>query len=195
MEKRVTDLTKEEIAKMFPVKLSSYDAEWKEIYKKERDRLLSTLNDEILRIEHFGSTSIPDMVAKDTIDILIEISDENNFNDELIEKLKTIDYDYILQNEGNYQHMVFVKGYSPIGEKSQTFHIHMGPKNHIIWDRIFFRDYLIENKEITKQYKKLKIRLSEEFKHDRIGYRIAKTEFVQKVTEDAKRYYLNKETL
>ena len=194
MEKRVTDLTKEEIAKMFPVKLSSYYGEWKEIYKKERDRLLSTLNDEILRIEHFGSTSIPDMVAKDTIDILIEISDENNFNDEIIEKLKTIDYDYILQNEGNYQHMVFVKGYSPIGEKCQTFHIHMGPKNHIIWDRVFFRDYLTTNKEIAQQYKELKIRLSEEYKYDRVGYRIAKTEFVQKVTEDAKRYYLTKET-
>jgi len=161
MGKNISDLTKDEIAKMFPVKLSSHSTQWKEIYEKERNLILNVLNDRILRIEHFGSTSIPNMTAKDTIDILIEISDENNFNIEIIEKLKTIGYDYILQNEGNSQHMVFVKGYSPTREKDQTFHIHMGPKNHKIWDRIFFRDYLTENKDRAKQYENLKIELSE----------------------------------
>ncbi len=190
MEKKITDLTKDEIAKLFPVKLSSHSSEWKGIYENERNLILNVLNDEILRIEHFGSTSIPNVIAKDTIDILIEISDENNFNNKIIEELKTIDYDYILQNEENSQHMVFVKGYSPTGEKDQTFHIHMGPKNHKIWDRIFFRDYLTENKEITEQYEILKIKLSETHKYDRVGYRIAKTEFVQKVTEEARQHYL-----
>lgn len=151
MDKKITDLTKDEIAKIFPVKLSSYSTQWKEIYEKERNLLLNILKDEILRIEHFGSTSIPNLIAKDTIDILIEISNENNFNSEIIKKLKTIGYDYILQKEGNSQHMVFVKGYSPTGEKDQTFHIHMGPKNHKIWYRIFFRDYLTENINIAQQ--------------------------------------------
>ena len=190
MERRITDLTKDEIARLFPVKLSSHSSKWKGIYENERNLILNVLNDEIIRIEHFGSTSIPNLAAKDTIDILIEISDEKNFNKEVIEKFKTINYDYILQNEGNSQHMVFVKGYSPTGEKDQTFHVHMGPKNHKIWDRIFFRDYLIENKEIAERYEILKIKLSEAYKYDRVGYRIAKTEFVQKVTEEAKQYYL-----
>ncbi|HUH18617.1 GrpB family protein [Albibacterium sp.] len=189
MEKRITDLTKDEIAKLFPVKLSSHTSQWKGIYEKERDLILSVLNDVILRIEHFGSTSVPNIIAKDTIDILIEISDENNFNSEIVEKFKTINYDYILQNEGSSQHMVFVKGYSPTGEKGQTFHVHMGPKNHQIWDRILFRDYLRERIEIAQQYEILKIKLSETHKYDRVGYRIAKTKFVQKVTEEAKQYY------
>lgn len=190
MEQRITDLTKDEIAKLFPVKLSSYSSQWKGIYENERDLILSVLKEEILRIEHFGSTSIPNLTAKDTIDILIEISDEKNFSSEIIQKFEFIDYDYILQNEGSSQHMVFVKGYSPTGEKGQTFHIHMGPKNHKIWDRIFFRDYLTEHKEIAEQYEILKIKLAETHKYDRVGYRIAKTQFVQKVTEEAKRYYL-----
>lgn len=190
MEQRITDLTKDEIAKLFPVKLFSHNSQWKGIYENERDLILTALKDEILRIEHFGSTSIPNLTAKDTIDILIEISNENNFKSEIIEKFKTIDYDYILQNEGDSQHMVFVKGYSATGEKDQTFHIHMGPKNHKIWDRIFFRDYLTEHTEIAEQYEILKIKLSETHKYDRVGYRIAKTEFVLKVTEEAKQYYL-----
>ena len=192
METKVTDLTKEEIAQMFPVKLSPYKAYWTEIYETEKTLILKTLNDNVLRIEHFGSTSIPNMIAKDTIDILVEISDDNNFSNEIIEKLKTIDYDYILQNEGEYQHMVFVKGYSPTGEKGQTFHIHMGPKTHKIWDRIFFKDYLTHKKDIAQQYENLKKELSEQYKFDRVGYRIAKTEFVQKVTAEAKLFYAMK---
>src|SRR5690606_13637001 len=181
--------TKDEIAKLFPVKLFSYSSQWKGIYENERDLILSVLKEEILRIEHFGSTSIPNLTAKDTIDILIEISDEKNFSSEIIQKFESIDYDYILQNEGSSQHMVFVKGYSPTGEKGQTFHVHMGPKNHQIWDRILFRDYLRERIEIAQQYEILKIKLSETHKYDRVGYRIAKTKFVQKVTEEAKQYY------
>ena len=189
METKVTNLTKEEIAKLFPVLLSPYKADWKKIYESEKNLIVNTLQDRVLRIEHFGSTSIPDMTAKDTIDILVELSDNDNFSNEIIDKLKAIDYDYILQNEGDHQHMVFVKGYSPTGEKGQTFHIHMGSKNHPIWDRIFFRDYLISNNETAKQYDNLKTALSEKYKYDRVGYRIAKTDFVQKITEEAKQFY------
>jgi GrpB-like predicted nucleotidyltransferase (UPF0157 family) len=192
METNITDLTKEEIAKMFPVKLSPYKVEWKEIFETEKKLIFEILNDRVLRVEHFGSTAVPNMIAKDTIDILVEISDENNFSNEIIEKLKIIGYEYILQNEGNHQYMVFIKGYNATGEKGQTFHIHMGPKNHKIWDRIFFRDYLTNNNDVAKQYESLKTELSERHKYDRVGYRIAKTEFVQKITEVAKQHYESK---
>lgn len=189
MEKNITDLTKEEIAQLFPINLSPYSNDWKAIYETERELILEALDDKVLRIEHFGSTSIPDMIAKDTIDILIEIPDNENFSDTIVHRLKAIGYDYILQTEGKYQHMVFVKGYSPTGEKGQTFHIHIGPRANKIWDRVFFRDYLIDNKDVALEYKRLKQALSEKYKFDRVGYRIAKTEFVLKITEEAKSYY------
>lgn len=188
MKQRVTDLTKDEIAKLFPVALYPYDSKWNEIYLVEEKLLLNTVGDKILRIEHFGSTSIPNIIAKDTIDILIAISEEDNFSNEIIEALKDIDYDYILQNEGGTQHMVFVKGYSATGEKGQTFHIHMGPLSHKIWDRIYFRDYLRVRSDIAKEYANLKETLCEQYKFDRVGYRIAKAEFVERVTEEAKEY-------
>lgn len=88
--------------------------------------------------------------------------------------------------------MIFVKGYGPDGEKSQTFHIHMGPKEHQIWDRLYFRDYLIEKPELAKRYEKLKLNLAKEYLYDRVGYRIAKTEFIQAITSEAKTYYLHR---
>ena len=189
MEKKVTDLTKQEIAKMFPVVLAKHNIHWKVIYMSEKELLLKALGTLILRIEHFGSTSIANIKAKYTIDILIEISEENNFKNVIVNKLRAIGYDYILQNENNSKHMVFVKGYDATGEKGQTFHIHMGPSNHIIWERIYFRDYLIEKPELAERYESLKIILAEKYKFDRVGYRIAKTDFIQKITEEAKRYY------
>ncbi len=189
MSKNIAELSKEEIAKLFPVRLSQHNTGWKAIYKVEKQSILNTLGSRILRIEHFGSTAIPNLTAKDTIDILIEIDEEDFLNKQIIDSLKSLAYDYILQNEGEHQHMVFVKGYSTTGEKGQTFHIHMGPKQHPIWDRIFFRDYLIEKPEIAKAYEALKLKLAEEYKYDRVEYRIAKTDFVKKVTEEAKLYY------
>ncbi|RZK13404.1 MAG: GrpB family protein [Flavobacterium sp.] len=192
MSKNITDLSKEEIAIMFPVQLSSYKIEWKDIYEKERQYIVEALSNKIIRIAHFGSTAIPNLTAKNTIDILVEIAEADFLNEQIIESLKSLEYDYILQNEGQHQHMIFVKGYSAAGEKGQTFHIHMGPKQHPIWDRIFFRDYLIEKKAIAKAYEDLKLKLAEKYKYDRVGYRVAKTEFVIRTTEEAKKYYSKK---
>jgi len=189
MADKITDLNKEEIAQLYPVELHPYDSKWKDIYLNEEMLILRAIGNKILRIEHFGSTAIGNIVAKDIIDILIAISPEDYLSDEIIENLKAIHYDYMLQKEGDFQHMVFLKGYNVTGEKAQTFHIHMGPVDHIIWDRIYFRDYLREFREIARQYENLKKELSISHKFDRVGYRIAKGEFVHRVTEEAKRYY------
>ncbi|MEN2402488.1 GrpB family protein [Flavobacterium sp. MC2016-06] len=55
MSKKIIELSKEEIAKLFPVELSTYKMEWKDIYENEKTTILNVLNDFILRIEHFGT--------------------------------------------------------------------------------------------------------------------------------------------
>ena len=189
MADKITDLSKEEIAKLYPVELYPYNSKWQDVYHEEEMLILGAIGNKILRIEHFGSTAIGNIVAKDTIDILIAISPEDYSSNEIIEKLKAIQYDLTLQKEGETQHMVLLKGYNTTGEKAQTFHIHMGPANHIIWDRIYFRDYLRKYVEVREQYENLKKNLSITYKSDRVGYRVAKGEFVNRITEEAKNYY------
>lgn len=189
MKSRVTDLKKEEIAKLFPVVLSPSNAEWAGLFENEKQYILEELADYIIKIEHFGSTAIPYLIAKDTIDIIAEIKIEDFGSEEIINRFRKLNYDYILQHEGSAPHMIFVKGYSTEGEKGQTYHVHMAPRQHAIWDRILFRDYLIEKPEIAKAYEELKIKLAEDFKYDRVGYRIAKTNFIQEITSQAKNYY------
>ena len=174
---------------MFPVELSAYNMHWVGLFEQEQKLIFQAIGETALRIEHFGSTSIPGLVAKDTIDILVEIIDDETRQENIIENMKTIHYDFMWQTYGEPPYMVFVKGYNTTGVKEQTYHVHMGPKHHKLWDRFWFRDYLRENTDIARQYENLKLELAEIYKHDRVGYRIAKTEFVLKTTDVAKQYY------
>lgn len=192
MSKRVNELTQEEIAKMFPVELSSYDAQWPELFVREQKLIAATLGNIIICIEHFGSTSIPNLTAKNTIDILVEIADDETVHESIIEKMKVISYDHFWQGHEEQPYMLFGKGYHTTGEKEQTYHVHMGPRNNRVWDRIYFRDYLREHENVAKEYEKLKLGLAVTHKYDRVGYRIAKTEFVAKITALAKQHYLKK---
>ena len=58
-----------------------------------------------------------------------------------------------------------------------------------LWDRLYFRDYLIEFPEEAKRYGQLKLELSEKYPKDRIKYTEGKTDFIVPLTEKAKRYY------
>lgn len=190
MAKSINELSKEEIAQLYPVILSDHDPGWAVLFTGEQRLIADALGEIGLRIEHFGSTSIPNLTAKDTIDILVEIPDEQGLNDDIIARMKNIAYDFMWQTDGEPPYMVFVKGYNTTGVKEQTFHIHMGPGHHKLWDRIYFRDYLIAFPEMAMQYEALKLALAQEYKYDRVGYRIAKTDFVVSVTDEAKQYYL-----
>ena len=188
MSKRVLqDLSKEEIGQLFPIEISAYKDDWPKLFEEERNLINGAVEPGLFsRIEHFGSTSIPGIHAKDTIDILMQVEFDELDNEKLIEQMKALGYAFNWQHEGLNKHMIFVKGYNIDSPKDQTYHIHAGPKTNTIWDRLLFRDYLIKHPDVARAYEELKLKLVAEFRHDRVGYRVAKTEFVNRVTEQAK---------
>ena len=186
MERNLENLTKEEWDRFFPVELVPHNPEWKEIYKQEERKIIEKLGTQaILRIEHFGSTSIPDISAKSYIDIIIEIPTARLFDEEIIIGLTELGYHYFRQSGGLSDYMVFVKGYNLKGGKEQVYHIHMCPKENEMWNQLQFRDYLVANPKRAKEYEHLKIELASIFKNDRVGYRIAKSEFIKETLEMA----------
>jgi len=179
-----SDLTKEEIGRLFPIEISPYDPIWPRLYEEERQIIEKNINPSLYsRIEHFGSTSVPGLSSKNTIDILMAVEFEDNSSHEIIEQMKKIGYEFNWQNEGGNTHMVFIKGYDPDKPKQQTYHIHAAPENHSLWNRIHFRNYLIKYPEVARRYEELKKSLASKFKHERVAYRIAKTEFVKEITD------------
>jgi GrpB-like predicted nucleotidyltransferase (UPF0157 family) len=54
LEQRIRRIVQEEVA------LVPYDPRWPELFRQEKDHLLSVLpSDLIRRVEHFGSTTLP----------------------------------------------------------------------------------------------------------------------------------------
>ena len=72
--KPLDQITDEERAQLFPIILEEYNPAWAEWYIEEKanlERLIGIEN--IVRISHYGSTSVPGLLAKPTVDILLEI--------------------------------------------------------------------------------------------------------------------------
>jgi len=184
VSKKLSDMTNEELWALFPILLTEHDPAWAERYAQERECILSAVGQEnIVRISHIGSTAVPGLIAKPTIDILLEITDTCD-TERLKAALIADGYQFSPQPKNPPPHMMFMKGYTPRGFEGQAFHLHVRYSGD--WDEMYFRDYLISHPEIAKEYGELKARLRQEFEHDRDGYTAAKTEFVREITAWAK---------
>jgi GrpB-like predicted nucleotidyltransferase (UPF0157 family) len=58
-----------------PIKISDYDPRWPGWFDREEARIRAALGGRVLRLEHVGSTSVPDLPAKPIIDIVLEVRD------------------------------------------------------------------------------------------------------------------------
>ncbi len=188
MDRNLDDLTKQDWDTLFPIELVDYESNWPAIYLLEKEKILAEIGDKIIRIEHVGSTSIPNLRAKPYIDICIEINTNDLFNSTIIGALRSQNYHFFRQTGQGIDYMVFVKGYHPDGKKSQVFHVHMCPPDHKMLDQIIFRDYLRANTQRAKAYEQLKRTLAITYKNDRTGYRIAKNDFIEETMQMAREH-------
>jgi len=90
------------------VKLIDYTDEWNEVYSLEKNHLLKQLGDNIVNIQHIGSTSIQGMSAKPIIDILVSVGNKELFYSAL-KPLYDLGYRF-LGNGGRRGRLFFVKG-------------------------------------------------------------------------------------
>ena len=85
---------------------------------------------------------------------------------------------------------VYNKGYTKYGFAEKVYHLHV--RYFGDWEELYFRDYLREHADVSKAYESLKRELKEKFQYNRDAYTIAKTEFIQRYMQKAKRLYGNR---
>lgn len=176
MTKALSEMTNQELWTLFPIILTSHDPAWTERYAQERKRIERTMGEEnITRISHIGSTAVPGLIAKPTIDILLEITDECD-TERLKAALIADGYIFSPQPDNPPPHMMFMKGYTSHGFKGQAYHLHVRYNGD--WDELYFRDYLIAHPNAVNAYGRLKELLRQQHECDRDAYTKAKTEFV-----------------
>ena len=170
-------LTDKERAKLYPIVLSEYDPTWPRWYAEEKERLIQLIGAaKIVRVTHIGSTAVPGLIAKPTVDILLEISEITDIP-ELIASLPADEYVCLRQQTvPTLDRVMFLKGYTTDGFAEKVYHIHVRYPGD--WDEVHFRDYLIAHPQTADAYAALKRELKEKFEYDRDGYTTAKSDFI-----------------
>ena len=163
------ELTLQELWELFPIVLVSYNPEWK-VWAREEIEYLNTLLAEFNpRISHVGSTAIGGILSKPIVDLIVELPAD-------------ADVRHLMESNGcicmseTPRGLSFNKGYTPSGYAERVFHIHC--RQYGDAPEIQFRDYLISNPELAKQYEQLKVYLLSKFPKDRDAYTAAKSPFI-----------------
>jgi GrpB-like predicted nucleotidyltransferase (UPF0157 family) len=183
-EERIKFLISEEIS------IVDYDPLWPGSFDQEASFLRQTLpSNLVVRIEHFGSTSVPGLSSKPIIDMLVEVVSLQKARSQIVPILQTSGYEYLwrpVRGDDPPFYAWFIKrDLSGV----RTHHIHMVEHDSELWDRLYFRDYLRSFPDEAARYDELKRSLVRAFPRDRVTYTEKKTDYICSVTQRAKEYF------
>jgi GrpB-like predicted nucleotidyltransferase (UPF0157 family) len=122
--------------------IADYDPAWPRRFAAERDRIAGALGGRALRIEHIGSTAVPDLAAKPIVDILVEVA-------RLEDAAPLEQAGYVLRVRED-DHRMF-------RTPELDVHVHVWPTGHPdIASQLAFRDRLRASAEDRAAYEALK---------------------------------------
>lgn len=166
------------------VEIQEYDLAWKEQYSQFEGWILENFGFDIaLHIEHIGSTSIPGMPSKPSIDVAVEVPSFLEARRRIIPLLNNERWEYWWFSQST--DVMFYKREQFMGKR--THYIHLAPCNHELWNRIAFRDYLKSHPEDAIRYADLKRNIANSSGGEWMSYTNAKSDFVNEITEKALR--------
>ncbi len=189
MAKPLSEMTLKELWELFPIILKEHNEAYKDWYLSEKDRLYSIMDKQyIKRISHIGSSAVKGLIAKPTIDILMEIRKDCNV-EHLSDMLRRDNWG-LMSTDNKPDMLLFQKGYTPDGFAEKVYHLHV--RYFGDWDELYFRDYLMQHDDVARAYGKLKMSLLKDFKHNRDGYTQAKSDFVLEYTQKAREEFADR---
>ena len=137
------------------LQLKPHDNGWKDDFLAEKQRILSTVTNSSIRIEHIGSTSIPNIYAKPILDMAILCGEKGL---EVVAKaLKSLGYDYRGQYDDEIGHFYAVLDKGNI----RYCQVHIYSEANADWySKLKFRNILTRNAELAKEYNDYKLQLA-----------------------------------
>lgn len=152
---------------MRTIVVEPYNPKWVEEFEKIKNTIVPVICEDIISIEHVGSTSVAGLWAKPVIDIDVVIDDEKL--PVIIQKLATIGY--------VYQGDLGVIGREAFGYNDEDkpllmkHHLYVCHKNNAELKRhIALRDFLRMNPEYCERYSSIKIEMAKKYPHDIDSY-------------------------
>ncbi len=160
-----------------------YNKIFPELFEKEKERLSKYLSGDY-RIEHCGSTAVPGLGGKGTIDIFIVASkkDLKKISQEII----NAGYEYRPRGTRITGHPFYRLELPDPVESARRYHIHLNTfKADDFKQAIVFRDYLRNHPKEASEYADIKEKAVNEGKQDVFSYMDAKRAIIQEILKKA----------
>lgn len=165
-----------------PVVICDYDPRWPQRYEALRTPVADVLGDLAAQIEHVGSTSVPDLAAKPTIDFIVRLRSLSDLPS-VVDRLARLGY----AHEGDFGIAGREAFATPPGYGPHDHHLYVcSPDWQGYDDQVAFRDYLRAHADVARAYANLKRSLANRHRNDRAAYTDAKADFVRDVLSRAR---------
>jgi putative glutamine amidotransferase len=158
------------------------DPSWPERYEAEASRILAALPPTLVtRIDHIGSTSVPELAAKPYIDIQLSVASMVP-RDAYVEPLLALGYSW--RPDGYDDAHEFFSIDEGGGGRAVNLHVTQAGSE---WERrhLAFRDVLRAEPDTAAEYAALKRRLAADHPRDIVRYVQGKSAFIRAVEERA----------
>lgn len=161
-----------------PIRVVDYDPDWPRQSQAEIMKIQTALGGRALRVEHVGSTSVPDLPAKPVIDILLVVADSAN-EGEYVTALEAAGYQLRIRECDWYEHRMFK-------DTEQRTNVHVFSEGCPEIDRmLIFRDWLRTSETDRELYARWKRTLAQQdWKHTQ-NYADAKTSVIAEIMSRA----------
>lgn len=159
------------------ITLVDYDEQWSRRFKEAAERIRRVLGKEALSIEHIGSTSVPGLVAKPIIDVLVTVT----------ELMAEGTYIPALESTG-FVLRVNEAGHWMLRTPVRDVHVHVyEPDRPEVLDHLALRDWLRVDADDRMLYAETKQRLAQYQWTDMNDYADAKTPVIREILTRARR--------
>jgi len=154
--------------------LAEYDPRWPELFQQHAEHIRAALGEDVLRVEHIGSTSVPGLIAKPIIDILLVV--ENSACEaSYLPALERVGYELRVREPEWHEHRM-------LRTPGRDMHLHVYSKGcEEIERNLIFRDRLRLNVTDRELYAQTKRALAVQDWPEMNAYAVAKTNVIERI--------------
>lgn len=159
-----------------PIEIVDYDPSWPAKYREWEQALAAALGAAAVRIEHVGSTAVPGLPAKPTIDVQVSVRDLDD-EDSYVAPIESLGLQLRSRD-------VYHRYFRPVATRPRDVHVHVCAAGSS-WeaDHLRFRDCLRPDADARDRYAAVKRAAAATWTDDRVAYTEAKSEVILDILE------------
>jgi GrpB-like predicted nucleotidyltransferase (UPF0157 family) len=168
-----------------PVQIVAPNPAWAEVFKTLKARIVAALGDTAVEVHHTGSTSVPDLPAKDIIDIDLVVKDSAD-ESAYADKLEDAGFKFLLREPRWHQHRFFYAEYAYL---PHVVNLHVwSPDCAEVARHQIFRERLLscpEDKALYVEAKNAAAQQTREQEGNLLDYNMRKEETIKRILRNA----------